>query len=208
VRGNKGSAGVDRMTGRWNGSSSGFSFYGWSGHQAHDCAEITGPVQATNPGHHAKGQGRQHQDDNGRVGHVYAWLARLFRLLPNARGAGRSHSLGPIATAGRSLAPVENSTASPNGTHRTRSLGGVAQHGRQRSWTLASRPEQSPLQIARSPVLDRSALASRTAVCGPVRTVGRGSCAKYKPTARISRPSFRVSPIRSVRSSGGAARLV
>jgi putative ABC transport system substrate-binding protein len=44
---------------------------------------------------------------------------------------------------------------------------GAAQHGRHRPWTLASRPEQSPLrgtlqcplQIARSPVLDRSALA-------------------------------------------------
>jgi hypothetical protein len=48
-----------------------------------------------------------------------------------------------------------------------RRLGGAAQHGRQRPWTLASRPEQSPLcgtlqcplQIARPTVLDRSALA-------------------------------------------------
>src|ERR1700681_2937561 len=96
-----------------------------SGHQAHDCAEISGTVQATNPGHHAKGQGRQHQDDSGRVGPVYAGLARLFRLLRNTRGAGRSHSLGPLATAGRPLAPMENTTASASGTNRTGSLGGV-----------------------------------------------------------------------------------
>ena len=43
-----------------------------------------------------RAKGVRHQDDNGRVGHVYAGLARLFRLLPNARGAGRSHSLGPV----------------------------------------------------------------------------------------------------------------
>src|SRR5712692_5910076 len=81
-------------------------------------------MQATNPGHHAKGQGRQHQDDNGGAGPVYAGLARLFRLLRNARGADRSHSLGPAA--GRCLAPVENTTTSPSGTGRTANLGGAA----------------------------------------------------------------------------------
>src|SRR5258706_1233265 len=94
-------------------------------------------------------------------------LARLFRLLRNARGADCSHSLGPLATAGCLLAPMENTTASASGTHRAGSLGAIAQHGRQRPWTLASRPEQSPLrgtlqcllQIARSPVLDQSGLA-------------------------------------------------
>jgi hypothetical protein len=80
-------------------------------------AEISGTVQATNPGDHARGQGRQHQDDNGRAGPVYAGLARLFQLLRNARGADRSHSLGPVSIAGRSLAPVENTTASSGGTH-------------------------------------------------------------------------------------------
>ena len=53
-------------------------------YQAHDRAEIAGTVQATNPGYHAKGQGRQHQDDNGEAGPVYVGLARLFRLLRNA----------------------------------------------------------------------------------------------------------------------------
>jgi len=90
------------------------------------------------------------------------------------------------------LAPVENSTASPSGTHRTGSLGGIAQHGRQRSWTLASRPEQSslhgtlqcPLQIARPPVLDRSALAQllEPPYTDPyVRWCGRGGAARLPP---------------------------
>jgi hypothetical protein len=48
--------------------------------EAHDCAEIAGPVQATNPVHHAKGQGRQHQDDNRGACPVYAGLARLHCL--------------------------------------------------------------------------------------------------------------------------------
>jgi RNA-directed DNA polymerase len=73
----------------------------------------------------------------------------------------------PVATSGRSLAPVENTTASPRGAGRTASLGGAAQYGRQRPWPLASRPEQSPLtgafqcilQIARSPILVRCLLA-------------------------------------------------
>jgi RNA-directed DNA polymerase len=29
--------------------------YGWPGHQAHNRAEVSGTVQATNPGHHAQG---------------------------------------------------------------------------------------------------------------------------------------------------------
>ena len=48
---------------------------------------------------HAKGQRRQHQDDNGRTGPVYAGLVRLFRLLRNAGGVDRSHSLGPAVIA-------------------------------------------------------------------------------------------------------------
>ena len=158
----------------------------------HNCAEISGTVQAANPGHHAKSQGRQHQDDNGRVGHVYAGLARLFRLLPNARGADRSHSLGPVAIAGCPLAPMENTTASASGTHRTGSPGGAAQHGRQWPWTLASRPEQSPLrgtlqcslQIARPPILVRRVLAQllEPPCTDPyARWCGRGGAARLPP---------------------------
>jgi Reverse transcriptase (RNA-dependent DNA polymerase) len=77
-----------------------------------------------------KGQGRQHQGDNGGTGSVYAGLARLFRLLRNAQGADCSHSLGPLATAGCPLAPMENTKAPASGTYRARSLGAAAQHGR------------------------------------------------------------------------------
>ena len=73
----------------------------------------------------------------------------------------------PLATAGCLLAPMENTTASASSTHRAGSLGAAAQHGRKRPWPLAYCPEQSALrgtlqcslQIARSPVLDRRALA-------------------------------------------------
>ena len=73
-------------------------------------------------------EGRQHQNDNGRAGFVYAGLARLFRLLRNAGGVDRPHSLGPAAAAGRSLAAVENTTASASGAGRKRGSGA---HGQQ-----------------------------------------------------------------------------
>ena len=62
--------------------------------------------------------------------YMLAGLARLFRLLRNARGADCSHSLGPLAIAGCPLAPMENTKASASGTYRARSLGAAAQHGR------------------------------------------------------------------------------
>src|SRR6478609_535397 len=43
---------------------------------------------------------------NGRADSVHAGLAQLFRLLTPS--VDRSHSLGPVTTAGCSLAPVEN----------------------------------------------------------------------------------------------------
>jgi len=62
----------------------GFSFYGRSGGQARDCAQGFGSVQAANPGDHATGKRRQHGDDDGGTGTVYAGLAQLFRILRNA----------------------------------------------------------------------------------------------------------------------------
>src|ERR1700676_4124946 len=177
---------------RRNGSSS-VQLHGWSRHQAHDRAEIAGTVQAANPRYHAKGQGRQHQDDNGRAGYVYAGLARLFRLLRNTRGAGRSHSLGPVAAAGRSLASVENTTASPNGTGRAESLGvGCKEHGRQRPRPLVSRSQQSSLywalkcilQIARPAILVPIVLAQllEPPCTDPyARWCGRGGAARLPP---------------------------
>src|SRR5215472_1531584 len=80
-----------------------------------------GSVQATNSGSHAAGQGRQHRDDNGGTGFVYAGLAQLFRLLRNAGSADLPHSLGPVATQGGFVATVEN-TVPPAG--RTAGTGG------------------------------------------------------------------------------------
>jgi hypothetical protein len=92
-------------------------------------------------GRSREGQRRQHRDDNGRTGPVYAGLARLFRLLRNARGVDRSHSLGPAAIAGCLLALMENTKASASSTHRAGNLGAVVQHGRYCSgrgpWHLA-----------------------------------------------------------------------
>ena len=74
----------------------------------------------------------------------------------------------------------------------TAGLWGTAQYGRQRPWSLASRPEQSPLsralqcplRIARSPLLDRSALAQllEPPYTDPyVRWCGRGGAERLPP---------------------------
>src|SRR6266550_8833850 len=116
----------------------------------------------------ASGPGARRQAlSPGERSWVYAGLAQLFWLLRNARGVGGSHSLGPVAIAGRSVASVENTTSPPCGTDRIASLWAVVQYGRQRPWPMVHRPEQSPfrrtfqcpLQIARCPLLDRCALA-------------------------------------------------
>jgi hypothetical protein len=122
----------------------------------------------------ARPQERRNEGSSGsasRPAQISGARSRRNRWNGSSNESGRSHegpnSLGPAAIARRSVAAVEN-TASPScGTDRTASLRGVAQYGRQRPWPLAHRPEQSPLyrafqrllQIARSPVLDRSALA-------------------------------------------------
>ena len=73
-----------------------------------------------------------------------------------------------------------------------RSLGGAAQYGRQRPWSLVYRPEQSPLcralqcllQIARSPILVRSALAQllEPPCTDPyARWCGRGGAERLPP---------------------------
>jgi hypothetical protein len=56
--------------------------------------------------------------DNGGTGPVYAGLARLFRLLPNARGTDCSHPLGPPATAGCPLAGVRGELRNMAGSGR------------------------------------------------------------------------------------------
>src|SRR5262249_1399026 len=140
-------------------------------------------------------------------GSVYAGLAQLFRLLRNARGVDRSRSLGPAAITGRPVASVENTTSPSCGTDRTAGLWGTAQYGRQRPWSLASCPEQSPLsralhcpiQIARPPLLDRRGLAQllEPPYTDPyVRWCGRGGAERLPPipisgtkrTCRLRRP--------------------
>ena len=91
----------------------GFSFTDGPEIKRVDCAEGRGAVQGTDPGDHATGQGREHGDDDGGAGPVYAGLARLFRILRNAGRADRPDSLGPAATSGGSVAAVENTAPSP-----------------------------------------------------------------------------------------------
>ena len=103
----------------------GFSFTAGPDSQAHDRAEGPGAVQADESGRSRdRAKGVSIDDDNGGAGSVYAGLARLFRLLRNARGADCSHSLGPVAAAGRSVAAVENTTSSSGGTDRTAGFSG------------------------------------------------------------------------------------
>src|ERR1022692_3906443 len=90
-----------RVSGKTAGEEvSWVQLYGWSGGQARDCAEGLGSVQATNPGDHGTGKRRQHEDDDGGTGTVYAGLAQLFRILRNAGSADRFNSLGSVATQG------------------------------------------------------------------------------------------------------------
>src|SRR4029077_17079742 len=91
-----------------------------------------------------------------------------------------------------SVASVENTTSPSCGTDRIASLGGTAQYGRQRPWPLVHRPEQGPfcwafqrlLQIARSPNLDRNALAQllEPPCTDPyARWCGRGGAERLPP---------------------------
>src|ERR1022692_859882 len=185
-----------RVSGKTAGEEvSWVQLYGWSGGQARDCAEGLGSVQATNPGDHGTGKRRQHEDDDGGTGTVYAGLAQLFRILRNAGSADRFNSLGSVATQGGSVAAVEDTAPSPGGavgTGGARAAG--EQYRRQRSRPLVSREGQGPgrgafecvLQIAGTSIIVRGLLAqpSRTAVYGPVRTVvWQGSAGDRRPYA-------------------------
>jgi large subunit ribosomal protein L35 len=93
---------------------------------------------AASPGNHTTGKGRQHEDDDGGAGTVYAGLARLFRILRNT--ADRLNPLGPIAAQSGFVAAVENAASSPasaDGTGGARAAG--EQYSRQQSRPLVSR---------------------------------------------------------------------
>jgi hypothetical protein len=77
------------------------------------------------PGDHATGQRRQYENHDRGIGSIYAGLARLLRILRNARGADRSHSLGPAAAQSGHVAAVENTAPWPGcavGTEGARRL--------------------------------------------------------------------------------------
>jgi len=59
---------------------------------------------------------------------LYAGLEKLFRILRNARGAGRFNPLGPVVTLGGYVAAVENTAPSPGGPGGT---GGARAAGEQ-----------------------------------------------------------------------------
>ena len=94
-----------------------------------------------------RGQGRQHENDDGGVGSVYAGLAQqLFRILRNARGADRFNPLGPVATQGGFVAAVENTAPSPGSSAGTGSTSAAGQqYGWQWAWPLvhSRRPKRS-----------------------------------------------------------------
>jgi hypothetical protein len=74
--------------------------------RSRDCAEGRQAVQDEGTGDHATGQRRQRGDHDSGTGSVSPGLAKLFRLLRNARGAGVPHALGPLATASGAVATV------------------------------------------------------------------------------------------------------
>ena len=117
--------------------------------------------------------------DAGMLG----WRARLFRLLRNARGVDRSHSLGPAAAKRSSLAPAEKHHGvverhwlrrESQGSCATRPVAAVVlglSHGAKPSASGSPVPTSncSGFRLC----LARVSATSRTAVYGPVRTEGR-----------------------------------
>jgi group II intron reverse transcriptase/maturase len=97
-------------------------------------------------GDHGTGKRRQYEDDNGGTGTVYAGLAKLFRILRNARGVDRFNALGPAATPGGFVAAVENTAPSPGGSVGTGGAGAAGeQYRRQRARPLVPREGQGSL---------------------------------------------------------------
>jgi len=125
-----------------------------------------GSVQAAHPGDHATGKGRQHGEDDGGTGSVYAGLAQLFRILRNAEvliGLTR----WVRCDSGGFVAAVENTPPSPGdlrklgvleplaGSTAASSRGPWHLHGpRLYAWAF-----ECPLQIARTAVIIRGMLA-------------------------------------------------
>jgi hypothetical protein len=165
--------------------------------RSRDCSKGRQAVQDEGTGDHATGQRRQLGDNDSGTGSVSTGLAKLFRLLRNARGAGVPHALGPLATASGAVATVENSPSSPSSVAGPRGPTAAGHsHGWQRAWPVVPRAGQGPLsrtlqcalRLARPSAFDRRRVAqpTRTAVYGPVRTVvWQGSAGNRRPYADV-----------------------
>jgi len=94
---------------------------------------------------------RQHEDDHGGTGLVYAGPAQRFRILRNAGNADFSHPLGPVAIEGGTVAAVENTASSPGGSLGTWGASAASkQHRWQRARPLVPREAQGP--VCRAPM--------------------------------------------------------
>src|SRR5262249_51990473 len=100
-----------------------------------------GQVQAADSGNHTAGQERELGDDDGNTGSAHAGLARLLRILPNARPVDTVDWLGSCTSSGGAMAAVENLTPSAGNAASVRRPWPVGGRYRcQRSWSMASRP--------------------------------------------------------------------
>ena len=92
------------------------------------------------------GPGARRGYEGGRTNSVSTGLARLLRLLRNARSADWPDPLGPLAASGCFVAAMENPTPSSSSSVGTRGPPKAGeQHRWQRTWPLVSRTRQSPL---------------------------------------------------------------
>ena len=146
----------------------GFSFTDGPRDSARDRAKSCEAVQGTNSGDYTARQEREHQCHDGRVSPIYAGLARLFRILRNARGADFLDQLGAAQTTMCHVAAMENRSPSAGRIARARGASPVgSQHGCQRSRPLVPIAHQGPqcrafktvLPVARSSFAVRGLLA-------------------------------------------------
>ena len=160
----------------------GFSFTAWSGHQAHDRAEISGTVQAANPGNHARSQGRQHQRTMDELApYMRGWrgyfgfcetpevliaLTRWVRLRLRAAlwrqwKTPRRRRAALVATRGLAWA-ARNTAGSGRGPWCL---------ARSRALSTRALQMRTSDRSGSHPCSERVSATSRTAVYGPVRTV-------------------------------------
>src|SRR5262249_56120107 len=115
--------------------------YRGSGSPASNRAGSCQAVQAADSGNHTAGQERELGDDDGNTGSVHAGLARLLRILPNARPVDTVDWLGSCTSSGGAMAAVENLTPSAGNAASIRRPWPVCgKYCSQRSLSLATPP--------------------------------------------------------------------